>query len=185
MTYRPAAALALFAALSFPATTAASEDDDPPDEEPAITVTTTPESPADEEKEDQTEEGETVTTTARAPLPRFAAPRNVGVVDEDDVLARHSVSLAGTVGFSIKNHHQLRPGSRGGQDLFMTSEQDGRLLGSEYGQTLFNLRGTYALDEHFRLKMSATNLTDRRYQHHGSGVFGPGLQAMVTLVYEQ
>lgn len=91
MMYRPTAAFALFAALIFPATTAASEDADPPEEEPAITVTAA-ESSADEE-----EDKNTVTTTARAPLPRFAAPRNVGVVGEDDLLAHHSVSVTDAV----------------------------------------------------------------------------------------
>lgn len=48
------------------------------------------------------------------------------------------------------------------------------------GWTTFNLRGAYRPNEILTLDLSATNLTDQRYQYHGSGVFGPGLQVMAT-----
>lgn len=44
-----------------------------------------------------------------------------------------------------------------------------------------NVRGTYRFDERLFLNLSATNLMDRRYQYHGSGMFGPGIQAMTTV----
>ncbi len=50
------------------------------------------------------------------------------------------------------------------------------------GWATLNLRGTYRIDDLLHLNLAVTNLTDQRYQHHGSGVFGAGLQGMATLV---
>ena len=47
--------------------------------------------------------------------------------------------------------------------------------------TTLNLRGSYQLDELLRVNLALTNLTDQRYQHHGSGVLGAGLQGMATV----
>lgn len=42
------------------------------------------------------------------------------------------------------------------------------------GWGTLNLRATYTVDEHARLELLFSNLTDERYRHHGAGIDAPG-----------
>ncbi len=57
---------------------------------------------------------------------------------------------------------------------------DGACEGTPGWATL-NARASYDLAEHLQVQLAVTNLLDQRYQYHGSGLFGPGRQALLTL----
>ncbi len=44
----------------------------------------------------------------------------------------------------------------------------------------WNLRAGLADDGHHRVAFGVENLLDRRYKYHGSGLYAPGLSAMVS-----
>ena len=50
------------------------------------------------------------------------------------------------------------------------------------GWATLNLRSSYHFSDWGTMNLSVTNILDQRYQYHGSGLFGPGLQALGTLV---
>lgn len=49
------------------------------------------------------------------------------------------------------------------------------------GWVTLNLRGGYQLDELLRFDLAATNLTDRRYRYHASGVDAPGIGVALSV----
>ncbi len=65
--------------------------------------------------------------------------------------------------------------------LSARDEQDSRIPdGGTPGWWTWNLRAGLADDGHHRLALGVENLLDRRYKYHGSGLYAPGLNVLLS-----